>query len=342
MQQAAHRLGCQLESHPVEGEGPRGERLEIDLFRLGASNPRKVLLLSSGVHGVEAFFGSAVQLAFLQSLPDGWRPPDDCAVVLLHSINPYGFAWHRRFNESNIDLNRNFLLDGERYGGSPKLISYLQAALGPGANHWIPRPIELSMLSVVLRHGMAAVWQSLPIGQYDYPDWLFFGGAEPSQSYRLISRHFERWLQTPEEVVHLDYHTGLGRWATYKLLLDTPEESEHTRWWRKHFEHVSPADCVHNNYRPRGAFGVWCQSRLKDCRYRFATAEFGSYAPLRVVKALVAENRTHFSDSQRGKRFWSAKRQLLEAFVPHNAKWRRQVVESGVQLIRKGIDALGT
>jgi hypothetical protein len=260
--------------------------------------------------------------------------------VLLHAINPYGFAWQRRFNENNIDLNRNFLLSGEQYGGSHELIRYLQAALGPGAKGWIPRPIELSMLSVVLRHGYGAVWQSLPVGQYDYPDWLFFGGKQPSQSYRLISEHFSRWIASPEEVVHLDYHTGLGRWATYKLLLDTPEQSEHTQWWRERFDEVAASDGVHNNYRPRGAFGVWCQSQLPTAQYRFATAEFGTYAPLHVVKALIEENRAHFAEARRPNNFWSAKRRLLEAFVPRSDKWRRRVVESGVQLIQTALNTL--
>lgn len=339
LQAAAQRLRCTIEAHRIEGEGPKGESLEIDVLTVGNPHPKRVLLLSSGVHGVEAFFGSAVQLAFLESLPKGWRPPADGAVVLLHSLNPYGFAWQRRFNESNIDLNRNFLLRGDRYGGSHPLIGYLQAALGPNANHWFPRPIEVRMLSVALRHGLTTIWQSLPIGQYEYPDWLFFGGTEPSQAYRLVSEHFKRWLSRPESVVHLDFHTGLGKWATYKLLLDSAEQTEHTRWWREHFDHVSPADCVHNNYRPRGAFGVWCQSQFLDCQYRFATAEFGSYAPLRVLKALIWENREHFTNRKMGPEFWKAKRQLMEAFVPQSPRWRRRVVAESLTLIQKAIRA---
>ena len=75
--------------------------------------------ISSGIHGVEGFFGSAVQLAFLDSLPPNWQPPPGTKFILLHALNPFGFAWRRRFNEENVDLNRNFLLPEEAYSGAP-------------------------------------------------------------------------------------------------------------------------------------------------------------------------------------------------------------------------------
>ena len=62
------------------------------------------LLVISGTHGVEGFAGSMCQTAWLS---EGAALPDDLAVVLVHAINPYGFAWIRRVNEDNVDLNRN-------------------------------------------------------------------------------------------------------------------------------------------------------------------------------------------------------------------------------------------
>ena len=34
-------------------------------------------------------------------------------VVIVHAVNPYGFACGRRFNEDGVDLNRNVLSDDE-------------------------------------------------------------------------------------------------------------------------------------------------------------------------------------------------------------------------------------
>jgi len=33
----------------------------------------------------------------------------DTAVILIHAVNPFGFAWGRRVTEENVDLNRNFV-----------------------------------------------------------------------------------------------------------------------------------------------------------------------------------------------------------------------------------------
>ena len=70
----------------------------------------RALIVSSGLHGVEGPFGSAVQVAALPHLAalheSGMR------VVLIHALNPYGFAWGRRVDAANVDLNRAFRWDG--------------------------------------------------------------------------------------------------------------------------------------------------------------------------------------------------------------------------------------
>jgi hypothetical protein len=69
-----------------------------------------MLVLISGTHGVEGFAGSACQLAAVRLGLFG-ELPSDLAVLMIHSINPYGFAFCRRVTESNVDLNRNCVSD---------------------------------------------------------------------------------------------------------------------------------------------------------------------------------------------------------------------------------------
>ena len=61
--------------HKVENErleigmtGPDGEPLCIDVAIVGSLQSGKVLLSSSGVHGVEGYPGSAIQLAVMDDL----------------------------------------------------------------------------------------------------------------------------------------------------------------------------------------------------------------------------------------------------------------------------------
>ena len=68
----AEARGMTLESHPIEAKGPGGGALAIDVARAGAERPDGVVVVSSGLHGVEGYFGAAVQLALLDR-PDSCR-----------------------------------------------------------------------------------------------------------------------------------------------------------------------------------------------------------------------------------------------------------------------------
>jgi hypothetical protein len=128
---ACGRLGIEHRALPIRAAGPNSQPLTIDVGIIGATNPSSALVLSSGLHGVEAFFGSAVQLAFLDGLPADWRPPRDASMILFHGLNPFGFAWRRRSNEDNVDLNRNFLIEDQAYSGAPPLTRAFRRILAP-------------------------------------------------------------------------------------------------------------------------------------------------------------------------------------------------------------------
>ena len=114
---AATEAGATMEQHQVD-VGEPGAGLTIDIATVGSRTPSWAVVVSSGVHGVEGFFGSAIQLAWLSRQTAGVPPPGDGAVVLVHAVNPSGFSTLRRTNEANVDLNRNFL-DRDAYAAHP-------------------------------------------------------------------------------------------------------------------------------------------------------------------------------------------------------------------------------
>jgi Protein of unknown function (DUF2817) len=60
--------------------------------------------------------------------------------------------------------------------------------------------------------------QQLAEGQYDYLKGIFFGGHKTAQSTAIIETHILRWARG-RHVIHLDFHTGLGKRGKYKLLV---------------------------------------------------------------------------------------------------------------------------
>src|SRR5690606_34048219 len=95
----AHRLSARhpvlVDSRAIAPRGPDGETLALDWVCFGARQPRHVLVLSSGTHGVEGYTGSAIQHHALATVLPRLRLEPGSAVVVQHANNPYGFAWPR-------------------------------------------------------------------------------------------------------------------------------------------------------------------------------------------------------------------------------------------------------
>ena len=65
--QKVEKAKGRLQALKLEAKGPNAEPLNIDIAWFGASQPRRVLLHCSGLHGVEGFPGAAIQLQFLEN-----------------------------------------------------------------------------------------------------------------------------------------------------------------------------------------------------------------------------------------------------------------------------------
>jgi hypothetical protein len=338
--ETASHFGWQLEAYSIGQTGPDGEDLAFDVALSGSGDPRKALLLSSGVHGVEGFFGSAVQLAFL----DSWsrQPSNSARCVLLHGLNPYGFAWLRRFNENNVDPNRNFLLENERYEGAPAGYSALDALLNPRRppSRW--DPFTLKALGAIARYGIPALQQSIAAGQYRFPKGLFFGGSGPSRMHQILKQNLRRWVQGSNPVVHLDFHTGLGPMGTCKLLIDNTLTENQRTWLTKWFgaDSFEASDSSAIAYEARGGFGPWCAAESLVPDYLFACAEFGTYSPLQVLSGLRAENQSHHWGAPEDASSVRAKQRLKELFCPASESWRSQVLHKSLDLITRAIQGL--
>ncbi len=338
---SAVALGCRLEEYAIDQKGADGEDLTIDVAILGEGHQSQVVVVSSGIHGVEGFFGSAVQVALLEERLKGWSPPQGASLVLVHALNPYGFAWLRRVNEDNIDLNRNFLLPGEEYKGSPQKYGDFNAFFNPTSPPSRFEPFLIKAISLSLRHGMTTLKNTLPVGQYDFPQGLFFGGHSPSKTYQLLDENLPRWVGDATDVVHIDLHTGLGRRATYKLLIEESADSERAQWLAEKFgaDVVESLEPKGTAYSIRGGLGKWCQAKFPQCNYNFLTAEFGTYSLLKGIEALRAENRAHFWGQPDDPDCDSARKRLVEFCAPADNLWREAVVSLGLDLVQRAIAA---
>jgi hypothetical protein len=318
----------------MDGRGPEGESLAIDAARWGKPDAQRWLLITSGLHGIEAPFGSAAQIVFLQHLRHETADAK-VGILFLHGLNPYGFAWRRRTDEDNIDLNRNFLLPGQEYIGAHPLYRHVYQGFDPTSP---PNPKERFMMKawpLIMRHGLRVLRTSLPIGQYEYPKGLFYGGQKPSELQKILREKLPAYFNEPEEVTHLDFHSGLGRWGSMRLLMDSCDLQDDTKWYRRHVPTAVVEPVVKNQtaYCARGTFGPWLKHHiLPKTRYHYTAAEFGTYGVVRVMKALFDELRAHHALDAAHPHYEWAKRQICEIFVPASPRWRKRVMHRTLDL----------
>lgn len=327
---AARKAGARLASVQVSARGPQGEQLTLDLAYLGADRPRRIMLHSSGVHGVEGFVGSAIQLGLLQNPPE-YLPGD--GQLLIHGVNPFGMAWLRRFNESNVDLNRNFLAPGEPYRGVSETYRRLDSFLNPKCPPAAIDPFLPVAIARVARYGMANLRQAIAEGQYEYPQGLFFGGEELEESLRRLREALHDYLQPAEKIGLIDVHSGLGKYAEQILFISpesvaTLQRIGDAEWARQLVSNATGSTF----YEVKGSFMNGLEREISGPEWFSVCQEFGTYSPISMLKALRRENRWHHWGGDAANMAHPIKRRLKELFCPDDPVWRQKILHAGHEL----------
>jgi hypothetical protein len=327
---AARAAGATLDALTLDTHGPGREELTIDIAWLGPPAAERVLLHTCGLHGVEAFAGSAVQLAALADPP---ARPENCALVLVHVLNPYGMAWLRRANENNVDLNRNFPAPGERRTGAAAIYAQLDPLLNPTATPGRRETFQLRLAAAVLRHGLQAVTRAIAEGQYEFPHGLFYGGTRLEQGPALYLDWLRERLPRARYLFALDLHTGLGRRGEEMLVREpgvsaTPVAELEQAFGRRFLDPAKRGAA----YRARGSMGNALPQALPGLSIDFVLQEIGTRHPLVVLHALREEN--HWHQQSRMAPAHPAKLALRDVLSPQSLKWRQQALERGLGLLR--------
>jgi len=327
---AAH-AGARLEALPLTAKGPKGEELTVDIAWFGSASPTRVLVHSSGLHGIEGFAGSAIQLQFIEKLP---ALHAEAALVLVHILNPYGMSWLRRVNENNVDLNRNFRTVGS-YAGAPPTYATLDSLLNPRT----PPASDLFFARAsyyVLRYGMTSLKQSVVGGQYEYSEGLFFGGKQLEEGPRKYEAFLDERLSSCEKAIVIDVHTGLGKFAEDSLLVESQDYQRLRTIFGKSVTALEPDRG--SGHRVEGGLQSMIFRVFSKMRPIFVGQEFGTYSGIKVVHALREENRWHHFGGGSLDHF--TKRNLKQTFCPADQRWRQAVLRRGQEVLERATEEL--
>ena len=318
-------------------QGPEAEELAIDIAVIGSLDSGKAIMSSSGVHGVEGYPGSAIQLSIMDKLAKA-PPFDDHAVILIHAVNPYGMAWWRRFNENNVDLNRNFLRLDEHYSGVPEGYEEVKDFINPKT---VPKKREPSFniraLMLILRYGFNNIKQAVAEGQYQYPTAIQYGGSKLEKGPTMLIEWLTTNLASINKLFAIDHHTGLGPSGHDTLLLPLELRVDDREKFEKlqnlfpgHIELLDSKSGI--GYEIKGDIHQGLVNRFPNISWTYFTQEFGTFKPIKVIRANRDENRwTQWGghvDEAGAKNHWS-RNNLLRIFNPNDSKWQEKVISRG-------------
>jgi len=312
----------------------------MDAAWIGPRDAPRVLVILSGTHGVEGYQGSAAQLGTLHHRAR--KLPAGCAMLLVHGVNPYGFAWNRRVNEDNIDVNRNY-----RDFSLPQPVNeaYEQVHAMIMPRDWTAATADVIMRALdayITEVGPRAAATAISGGQQAHPDGIFFAGRSLCWSNRTINELAQDWLQQARVVTVIDHHTGLGPNGHTELVCRLPAGSHALDLARKWFgpdltsQALGESDTVNLGGDLRGAFVGLCPKALVVS----VAPEVGTLGRMEVRQALLADNWVHQRGDPLSATGAAARDAMIAAFYPADAGWRTKALQRAGEVHRLALQGM--
>jgi Protein of unknown function (DUF2817) len=325
--------GACLTSYTLAGcRGVYDEVLSVDVACVGPANAERVIVLVSGTHGSEGLCGSAIQTLWLSR-----QAASSAAVksVLVHAINPWGFSHSTRANEDNVDINRNFIADGEDFPRANPTYDALVRVLHGDASE---ASRALALHRAYKAHFDESGWDlenDIWRGQWHRADGMMYGGNSPAWSNRIFRQILRDHAGSAGRVGFIDWHTGVGQFGeVVHLIFDDRESADYraaVKWWGL----AANADGSFKAGKVPAYRGLLCQAirqELPFAEVAGAVIEFGTVDDFALFRADVLDRWLRHE----GKNHPDAKRlreACREAMVPRDVSWRRLVEERGPRLI---------
>ena len=335
---ACETAGAKVRPYSNPVRGPCNEALVTDVAWIGPGDARRVLVSISATHGVEGFCGSAAQTDWLARGGAG-RLPVGMGALIIHAINPYGFAWLRRVTEDGVDLNRNHIDFSQPLPTNPGY-DELADALVPGE---ISGPVleaaEAKLAAWRAKHGEQAYRLARSGGQYTHPRGHCYGGAKPTWS-RLATESIiaDYALAGRDAIAVIDFHSGLGPFGYGEPICshepDSPALKRARTWYGDSV--TNPKLGTSSSVPLTGqSQGTWI--RLLGDRVTFIVLEFGTYNLDSGLVAMQADYWLH----GRGAVDWNAaetrriKAGIRKHFFPDTDDWKEMVLVRSRQVLRQ-------
>ncbi len=328
--------------------------LTVDYLYLPAQEKmEKLLIITSGVHGAEGFAGSAIQLMFMNEYGKN-LDHKKTGYLIVHSLNPYGFKHHRRADEMNVNLNRNFSLSSELYENKNEGYLKLLRILEPQGK---VVSSTSNLISTAINLGSRILFGGIPLeefnviigqGQFDSPNGLEYGGKKAEPQVEDFLNNLKQISRPYTDIVLLDFHSGLGE--SYKLhlmpgdaagsinktlfsqLFDPKNESDIYEYTPSDSDGFYPIHGDLNNVLPQI---LSAEQRAVGVTLEFGTIGNGFMPKLKTLNSLILENQGFHFGYAHSRIEEKVKEDFTELFFPSDESWRKNVISKAREVLKR-------
>lgn len=331
--------GLELEAEMFTHTIDKDDDLYIDTMYIKPKNEENLILISTGVHGIEAYIGATMlEVFFAEVMPT--IDLDSTGVAIVSNVNPYGVKYGRRFNENNVDLNRNFIYDWNEFNLSsneyyPIVVDFLEPTnqIGNIAVHDINFFSKLIYQAIF--NGVDTVTNALLTGQYEFENGVYYGGNSDQKSTEYLKQVFDTVADSNyKNIIYIDIHSGYG--SRYDMTIFnsgfdpmTEAEAVEAYGYNNIIAHDSP-----EFYLTTGDTTEYFYKTIKDHQELYATAfEFGTLGDSLLdsifsLKYTVEENQNNKNPTNNNTSQDVIDLRYMEMFFPSEVKWREIAVNS--------------
>lgn len=282
------------------------------------------LVLSSGLHGIEGYVGHLMLEAFIK---DALPNLSHTEVVIYHPINPFGMAYYRRVNESNVDLNRNFSTNhfstsNEDYEKAKRFFKVKKY------HHPLFANIRFmaNILSVLISVGIKSFKRATLLGQHVLEEGIYFQSVQYQKSTEYMMSEIDHLYEDIKDVVWIDIHTGYGPKDEMSIVNSTKEmmkpEDCQTQF---NYPRVTTLD-QDDFYQIDGDMIEYLYEKKPEDKNLYATCfEFGTkkeglWQQIQSLKAMMFENASYHKPMSKRFKIY-AKDLFLAQFRPKDDPW---------------------
>ena len=331
--------GYQVETASYAVDASDG--LYIDSFYLPASGEQtNLIVLTTGVHGMEGYIGSVMLDVFFEEIHPTLDA--DTGILVVANVNPYGMKYYRRYNENNVDLNRNFILDWENFDLAsnkdyPKVKEFLGPARKIGNALWHEVGFYGSLAKTAITDGADTVSDALLTGQYEYPQGVYYGGVGDEVSTGYLKDVFAQCLDgSYENIVHIDIHSGYGpryNMVIFNSVYETMNEKESQNAFGYDYVIAYDSESFYATTGDTTDFFYRLADQKQSEKSLFSTCfEFGTigdafFDTILSLKYTVDENRNHWYPTDNETSAEIVRQNYMELYYPTETAWREKTVE---------------